>query len=311
MLNFSLAMLSLSFHCFRVLFASVYVCLSVCCFVTLIRILSIYICTTTKRILLTRDYLETRFSKQTTAHFRVARPLLQTTVDRRRPIIAPALHLLLILILTLLLLILMMILLGMMIVTAANRTAGEKLLQLTAATASFRLTCSAAACPIAALHFQLLAQLRVVVQIEVQVAADRGNGDGVRDGRGNRISQTSSYFGHRGRGRLGCRRLLLLLQQRSAVGSDVSRARWTVGEMIDQQRRGRGRRRVAVLAVRRRRLLQQQLGCDWCRRCWQLVVVVLVVQGGRRRKRTARGRGCRVELLWCCGRSSIMISSSS
>lgn len=266
-----------------------YVCLSVF-FVTLIRILSIYICTTTKRILLTRDYLETRFSKQTTAHFRVARPLLQTTVDRRRPIITPALHLLLILILTLLLLlILMMILLGMMIVTAANRTAGEKLLQLTA-TASFRLTCSAAACPIAALHFQLLAQLRVVVQIEVQVAADRGNGDGVRDGRGNRISQTSSYFGHRGRGRLGCRRLLLLLlQQRTAVGADVSRARWTVGEMIDQQRRGRGRRRVAVLAVRRRRLLQQQLGCDWCRRCWQLVVV-LVVQGRRRRKRTARGR---------------------
>lgn len=290
MLNFSLAMLSLSFHCFRVLVASVYVCLSVC-FVTLIRILSIYICTTTKRILLTRDYLETRFSKQTTAHFRVARPLLQTAVDRRRPIVTPALHLLLILILTLLLLILMMILLGMMIVTATNRTAGEKLLQLTAATTSFRLTCSAAACPIAALHFQLLAQLRVVVQIEVQVAADRGNGDGVRDGRGNRISQTSSYFGHRGRGRLGCGRLLLLLllQQRSAVGADVSRARWTVGEMIDQQRRGRGRRRVAVLAVRRRRLLQQQLGCDWCRRCWQLVVV-LVVQGRRRRKRTARGR---------------------
>lgn len=289
MLNFSLAMLSLSFHCFRVLFASVYVCLSVCFFVTLIRILSIYICTTTKRILLTRDYLETRFSKQTTAHFRVARPLLQTTVDRRRPIVTPALHLLLILILTLLLLllILMMILLGMMIVTAANRTAGEKLLQLTAAATSFRLTCSAAACPIAALHFQLLAQLRVVVQIEVQVAADRGNGDGVRDGRGNRISQTSSYFGHRGRGRLGCGRLLLLLQQRSAVGADVSRAGWTVGEMIDQQRRGRGRRRVAVLAVRRRRLLQQQLGCDWCRRCWQLVVVV---QGRRRRKRTARGR---------------------
>lgn len=301
MLNFSLAMLSLSLI---PLFQSV-VCVGVCVFclcvfVTLIRILSIYICTTTKRILLTRDYLETRFSKQTTAHFRVARPLLQTTVDRRRPIITPALHLLLILILTLLLLllILMMILLGMMIVTAANRTAGEKLLQLTAAaTASFRLTCSAAACPIAALHFQLLAQLRVVVQIEVQVAADRGNGDGVRDGRGNRISQTSSYFGHRGRGRLGCRRLLLLLlQQRSAVGADVSRAWWTVGEMIDQQRRGRGRRRVVVLAVRRRRLLQQQLGCDWCRRCWQLVVVV---QGRRRRKRTARGRGCRVELLWC------------
>lgn len=278
-------MLSLSFHCFRVLFASV--CVFVCVFfVTLIRILSIYICTTTKRILLTRDYLETRFSKQTTAHFRAALPLLQTTVDRRRPIITPALHLLLLLILILtLLLLILMILLGMMIVTAANRTAGEKLFQLTAAATSFRLTCSAAACPIAAvaLHFQLLAQLRVVVQIEVQVAADRGNGDGVRDGRGNRISQTSSYFGHRG----GCRfgGWLLLFQQRSAVGAgaDVSRARWTVGEMIDQQRRGR--RRVVILAVRRRRrLLQQQLGCDWGRG------VVLVVQGGRRRMRTARGR---------------------
>lgn len=267
------------------------VCVVVCVFfVTLIRILSIYICTTTKRILLTRDYLETRFSKQTTAHFRAAPPLLQTTVDRRRPIITPALHLLLLILTLLLLLILMMILLGMMIVTAANRTAGEKLLQLTAAATSFRLTCSAAACPIiTALHFQLLAQLRVVVQIEVQVAADRGNGDGVRDGRGNRISQTSSYFGHRGRCRFGAGSSRLLLQQRSAVGAGagVSRARWTVGEMIDQQRRGR--RRVVILAVRRRRrLLQQQLGRDWCRGCWQRVV--LVVQGGRRRMRTARGR---------------------
>lgn len=287
LLNFTCDALSLSFHCFRVLFASV--CVFVCVFfVTLIRILSIYICTTTKRILLTRDYLETRFSKQATAHFRAAPPLLQTTVDRRRPIITPALHLLL-LILTLLLLLILMILLGMMIVTAANRTAGEKLLQLTAAATSFWLTCSAAACPIAAvtLHFQLLAQLRVVVQIEVQVAADRGNGDGVRDGRGNRISQTSSYFGHRGRCRFGADSSRLLFQQRSAVGADVSRARWTVGEMIDQQRRGR--RRVVILAVRRRRrLLQQQLGRDWCRGCWQRVVVV--VQGGRRRMRTARGR---------------------
>lgn len=163
-----------------------------------------------------------------------------TTVDR--PIITSALHLLLLLILTLL-----MILLGMMIVAnAANRAAGEKLLQLTAT--GFRLTCSAAACATdasAVLHFQLLAQLRVVVQIEVQVATDRGNGDGVRDGRGDCISQTSSYFGHRSRrrGRFGGRLLLLLLflqQRRSTVGTGagVSRARWTVGEMIDQQRRG-------------------------------------------------------------------------
>lgn len=132
-----------------------------------------------------------------------------TTVDR--PIVTPALHLLLLLILTLL-----MILLGMMIVAnAANRAAGEKLLQLTAAATGFRLTCSAAACATAAavLHFQLLAQLRVVVQIEVQVATDRGNGYGVRDGRGDCISQTSSYFGHRSRrrGRFGRRLLLLLL----------------------------------------------------------------------------------------------------
>lgn len=191
---------------FQSVCVGVCICLSACVFfVTLIRILSIYICTTTKRILLTRDYLETRFSKQTTAHFRAAPPLLQTTVDRRRPIITPALHLLLLILILTLLLLILMILLGMMIVTAANRTAGEKLLQLTAAATSFRLTCSAAACPIVAvaLHFQLLAQLRVVVQIEVQVAADRGNGDGVRDGRGNRISQTSSYFGHRGGSRFG------------------------------------------------------------------------------------------------------------
>lgn len=223
-----------------------------------------------------------------------------TTVDR--PIVTPALHLLL-LILTLLLL---MILLGMMIVAnAANRAAGEKLLQLTATATGFRLTCSAAACATAAiLHFQLLAQLRVIVQIEVQVATDRGNGDGVRDGRGDCISQTSSYFGHRSRrrGRFGGRLLLLLLllflqQRRSTVGTGagVSRARWTVGEMIDQQRRGR--RRVVVVVVVfakiRRRLLQQQLGCDWCgsragRRSWRWQLLV-VVQGGRRRKRTRRG----------------------
>lgn len=220
-----------------------------------------------------------------------------TTVDR--PIVTPALHLLL-LILTLLLL---MILLGMMIVAdAANRAAGEKLLQLTAATTGFRLTCSAAACTTAAvLHFQLLAQLRVVVQIEVQVATDRGNGDGVRDGRGDCISQTSSYFGHRSRrrGRFGGRLLLLLLflQQRRATvgtGAGVSRARWTVGEMIDQQRRGRRRVVVVVVFAKiRRRLLQQQLGCDWCgsragRRSWRRQLLV-VVQGGRRRKRTRRG----------------------
>lgn len=222
-----------------------------------------------------------------------------TTVDR--PIITSALHLLLLLILTLL-----MILLGMMIVAdAANRAAGEKLLQLTAADTGFRLTCSAAACATAAvLHFQLLAQLRVVVQIEVQVATDRGNGDGVRDGRGDCISQTSSYFGHRSRrrGRFGGRLLLLLLlllflQQRRATvgtGAGVSRARWTVGEMIDQQRRGRRRVVVVVVFAKiRRRLLQQQLGCDWCgsragRRSWRRQLLV-VVQGGRRRKRTRRG----------------------
>lgn len=180
-----------------------------------------------------------------------------TIVDR--PIVTPALHLLLLLILTLL-----MILLGMMIVAnAANRAASEKLLQLTAT--GFRLTCSAAACTTAAvLHFQLLAQLRVVVQIEVQVATDRGNGDGVRDGRGDCISQTSSYFGHRSRrrGRFGGRLLLLLLflqQRRSTVGTGtgVSRARWTVGEMIDQQRRGRRRVVVVVVFAKiRRRLLQ-------------------------------------------------------
>lgn len=221
-----------------------------------------------------------------------------TTVDR--PIVTPALHLLLLL----LILTLLMILLGMMIVAnATNRAAGEKLLQLTAAATGFRLTCSAAACATAAvLHFQLLAQLRVVVQIEVQVATNRGNGDGVRDGRGNCISQTSSYFGHRSRrrGRFGRRLLLLLLflqQRRSTVGTGagVSRARWTVGEMIDQQRRGR--RRVVVVVVVfakiRRRLLQQQLGCDWCgsragRRSWRRQLLV-VVQGGRRRKRTRRG----------------------
>lgn len=87
-----------------------------------------------------------------------------TTVDRS--VITPALHLLLLL----LILTLLMILLGMMIVAnAANRAAGEKLLQLTATATGFRLTCSAAACATAAavLHFQLLAQLRVVVQIEV------------------------------------------------------------------------------------------------------------------------------------------------
>lgn len=220
-----------------------------------------------------------------------------TTVDR--PIITPALHLLLLL----LILTLLMILLGMMIVAnAANRAAGEKLLQLTAATTGFRLTCSAAACATAAvLHFQLLAQLRVVVQIEVQVATDRGNGDGVRDGRGDCISQTSSYFGHRSRrrGRFGRRLLLLLLflQQRRATvgtGAGVSRARWTVGEMIDQQRRGRRRVVVVVVFAKiRRRLLQQQLGCDWCgsragRRSWRRQLLV-VVQGGRRRKRTRRG----------------------
>lgn len=221
-----------------------------------------------------------------------------TTVDR--PIITPALHLLLLL----LILTLLMILLGMMIVAnAANRAAGEKLLQLTAT--GFRLTCSAAACATdasaAVLHFQLLAQLRVVVQIEVQVATDRGNGDGVRDGRGDCISQTSSYFGHRSRrrGRFGGRLLLLLLflqQRRSTVGTGagVSRARWTVGEMIDQQRRGRRRVVVVVVFAKiRRRLLQQQLGCDWCgsragRRSWRRQLLV-VVQGGRRRKRTRRG----------------------
>lgn len=221
-----------------------------------------------------------------------------TTVDR--PIVTPALHLLLLL----LILTLLMILLGMMIVAnAANRAAGEKLLQLTTAATGFRLTCSTAACATAAvLHFQLLAQLRVVVQIEVQVATDRGNGDSVRDGRGDCISQTSSYFGHRSRrrGRFGGRLLLLLLflqQRRSTVGTGagVSRARWTVGEMIDQQRRGR--RRVVVVVVVfakiRRRLLQQQLGCDWCgsragRRSWRRQLLV-VVQGGRRRKRTRRG----------------------
>lgn len=222
-----------------------------------------------------------------------------TTVDR--PIVTPALHLLLLL---LLILTLLMILLGMMIVAnAANRAAGEKLLQLTAT--GFRLTCSTAACATAAaavLHFQLLAQLRVVVQIEVQVATDRGNGDGVRDGRGDCISQTSSYFGHRSRrrGRFGRRLLLLLLlffQQRRATvgtGAGVSRARWTVGEMIDQQRRGRRRVVVVVVFAKiRRRLLQQQLGCDWCgsragRRSWRRQLLV-VVQGGRRRKRTRRG----------------------
>lgn len=220
-----------------------------------------------------------------------------TTVDR--PIITSALHLLLLLILTLL-----MILLGMMIVAnAANRAAGEKLLQLTATATGFRLTCSAAACATdasaAVLHFQLLAQLRVVVQIEVQVATDRGNGDGVRDGRGDCISQTSSYFGHRSRrrGRFGGRLLLLFLQQRRSTvgtGAGVSRARWTVGEMIDQQRRGRRRVVVVVVFAKiRRRLLQQQLGCDWCgsragRRSWRRQLLV-VVQGGRRRKRTRRG----------------------
>lgn len=222
-----------------------------------------------------------------------------TTVDR--PIVTPALHLLLLLILTLL-----MILLGMMIVAnAANRAAGEKLLQLTATATGFWLTCSAAACATdasaAVLHFQLLAQLRVVVQIEVQVATDRGNGDGIRDGRGDCISQTSSYFGHRSRrrGRFGRRLLLLLLflQQRRATvgtGAGVSRARWTVGEMIDQQRRGRRRVVVVVVFAKiRRRLLQQQLGCDWCgsragRRSWRRQLLV-VVQGGRRRKRTRRG----------------------
>lgn len=223
-----------------------------------------------------------------------------TTVDR--PIITPALHLLLLL----LILTLLTILLGMMIVAnAVNRAAGEKLLQLTAAATGFRLTCSAAACATAAsaavLHFQLLAQLRVVVQIEVQVATDRGNGDGIRDGRGDCISQTSSYFGHRSRrrGRFGGRLLLLLLflqQRRSTVGTGagVSRARWTVGEMIDQQRRGRRRVVVVVVFAKiRRRLLQQQLGCDWCgsragRRSWRRQLLV-VVQGGRRRKRTRRG----------------------
>lgn len=82
-----------------------------------------------------------------------------TTVDR--PIITSALHLLLLL----LILTLLMILLGMMIVAnTANRAASEKLLQLTATATGFRLTCSAAACATAAiLHFQLLAQLRVVV----------------------------------------------------------------------------------------------------------------------------------------------------
>lgn len=220
-----------------------------------------------------------------------------TTVDRS--VITPALHLLLLL----LILTLLMILLGMMIVAnAANRAAGEKLLQLTAT--GFRLTCSTAACATdasAVLHFQLLAQLRVVVQIEVQVATDRGNGDGVRDGRGDCISQTSSYFGHRSRrrGRFGRRLLLLLLflqQRRSTVGTGagVSRARWTVGEMIDQQRRGRRRVVVVVVFAKiRRRLLQQQLGCDWCgsragRRSWRRKLLV-VVQGGRRRKRTRRG----------------------
>lgn len=169
---------------------------------------------------------------------------------------------------------LLLILLGMMIVTDASTTAREKLLQLTtaAAGANFRRTGSAAARPVV-LHFQLLAQLRVVVQIKVQVAADGGDRNGVRDRRGNCISQTSSYFRHRRRrrsvlpGLRRCRRPTLF--QRS-VGSRARRR--AVGEMIDQQRRRRRRGRrgrrschnvvvvmVVMVALASRRLLQQQL----------------------------------------------------
>lgn len=134
------------------------------------------------------------------------------------------------LVLTLLML-LLVILLGMMIVadacTERPSAVGEKLLQLTA-TAGFRWTCSAAACPVAGLHFQLLAQLRVVVQIKVQIAADGGDRNGIGHCRGNCISQTSSYFRHRRRRRptsvFGNPGLSRLLQQ--SVGSrTVSRAR--------------------------------------------------------------------------------------
>lgn len=169
---------------------------------------------------------------------------------------------------------LLLILLGMMIVTDASTTAREKLLQLTTANAgaaNFRRTGSAAARPVV-LHFQLLAQLRVVVQIKVQVAANGGDRNGVRDRRGNCISQTSSYFRHRRRrgsvlpGLRRCRRPTLF--QRS-VGSRARRR--AVGEMIDQQRgrrRGRRGRRsghnvvVVMVALASRRLLQQQLRRD-------------------------------------------------
>lgn len=205
------------------------------------------LCTTTKRILLTRDYLETRFSKQTTAHFcfherdSPAASLLQTdsavaTVDR--PVSGTP---------TLLLLILtLMILLGMMIVADASTNrpaAGEKLLQLTASGFRRRTCSGAAACPIGGLHFQLLAQLRVVVQIKVQIAADGGDRYGVGHGRGNCISQTSSYFRHRCRRRPGFGGLRRRCHRRLFQQAIVSSAGWTIGEMIDQQRRRRRRRR--------------------------------------------------------------------
>lgn len=70
------------------------------------------------------------------------------------------------------------------------RPAREKLLQLatTPGGGAVRRTRSTAARRCRALHFQLLAQLRVVVQIKVQVPADGGDRDGVRDGHGNRVS---------------------------------------------------------------------------------------------------------------------------
>lgn len=125
-----------------------------------------------------------------------------------------------------------------MIVTDASTTAAsEKLLQLTAA--NFRRTGSTAARPVPVLHFQLLAQLRVVVQIKVQIAADGGDRDGVRDRRGNCISQTSSYFRHRRRRRRRAFPGPTLFQRRPVGGSRACRRR-TGGEMIDQQRRRRG-----------------------------------------------------------------------
>lgn len=90
-------------------------------------------------------------------------------------------------------------LLLLMIVTDAAGLVVEKVLQ--RLTAARRLGGGArcrgtAAVAVGGLHFQLLAQLRVVVQIEIKIPSDGGNGDGIGHGCGNGIGQPGGYVIH-------------------------------------------------------------------------------------------------------------------